>query len=100
MLERHLSAQAIVSAKQNLAMLTRHIAELLHTRIPAISLENCAWLAGAAATWVAGIWPAVNPPPAVVEALSHPGLAAMQPAFERDFTHLLSVLVTGLLARP
>jgi hypothetical protein len=81
-------------------MLTRHIAELLHTRIPAISLENCAWLAGAAATWVAGIWPAVNPPPAVVEALSHPGLAAMQPAFEPDFTHLLSVLVTGLLARP
>jgi hypothetical protein len=26
----------------------------------------------------------VNPPPAVVEALSHPGLAAMQPAFARD----------------
>jgi AcrR family transcriptional regulator len=98
-LERHLSAQAIVSAKQNLATLTAHIAELLHARIPAISLEDCVWLAGAASTWVAGIWPAVNPPPAVVEALSRPELAAMQPAFERDFTRLLSVLVEGLLLR-
>lgn len=96
-LERHLSAQAIVSAKQNLATLTAHIAELLHARIPAISLDDCAWLARAASTWVAGIWPAVNPPPAVVEALSRPELAAMQPAFERDFTRLLSVLVKGLL---
>lgn len=98
-LERHLSAQAIVSAKQNLAMLTRHIAALLHARIPAISLEDCAWLAGAAATWVAGIWPAVNPPPAVAEALSHPELAGMQTDFERDFARLLSVLVKGLLPR-
>jgi AcrR family transcriptional regulator len=98
-LERHLSAHAIVSAKQNLATLTAHIAGLLHARIPEIPIEDCAWLAGAASTWVAGIWPAVNPPPAVVEALSRPEPAAMQPAFERDFTRLLSVLVKGLLPR-
>jgi hypothetical protein len=58
-LERHLSPQAIVSAKQHLATLTAHIAALLHARIPAISLEDCASLAGAASTWVAGVWPAV-----------------------------------------
>jgi hypothetical protein len=41
----------------------------------------------------------VNPPPPVVEALSHAGLAAMQPAFARNFTRLLSVLVEGLIPR-
>jgi hypothetical protein len=98
-LERNLSTRAIVSAKQDLASLTAQIAELLHARIPAISLEDCAWLADAASTWVAGAWPEVNPPPAVVEALSRPELVTMQPVFERDFTHLLSVLVKGLLPR-
>jgi hypothetical protein len=64
------------------------LGRVLQARIPA--------LAGAASTWVAGIWPAVNPSPAVIKALSRPELAAMQPAFGRDFTRLLSVLVKGL----
>jgi hypothetical protein len=71
----------------------------VHGRLPAVTLEDCAWLAGAASTWVAGIWPAMNPPPAVVEALSRPELVAMQPVFERDFTRFLSVLVSGLMRR-
>jgi hypothetical protein len=32
-----------------------------------------------------------------VEALSRPALAAIKPGFERDFTSLLWVLLTGLL---
>jgi len=59
-LERNLSVDAIVRAKTNLATLTVHIAGLLHARLPFISLEDCSWLASTAATWVAGIWPAVD----------------------------------------
>jgi AcrR family transcriptional regulator len=98
-LERHLSTEAIISAKQNLATLVAHISELLHARIPAIPLEDCAWLASAVATWVAGIWPAVNPPPAVTEALSRPEFAAMRVDFERDFARVLKVLVKGLTSQ-
>jgi AcrR family transcriptional regulator len=95
-IERNLSEDAIFRAKANLATLTVQIAGLLHARLPFVSVEDCAWLGSAAATWVAGIWPAVNPPPAVAAALSRPELAGMQPVFARDFTRLLSVLIAGL----
>jgi AcrR family transcriptional regulator len=95
-LERNLSVDAIVRAKTNLATLTVHIAGLLHARLPWLSLEDCSWLASTAATWIAGIWPAVNPPRPVNEALSRAELPAMQPVFERDFSRLLSVLLEGL----
>ncbi len=98
-LERNLSTEAIVSAKQNLAGLTLHIAELLHARIPRVSLADCAWFGSAAATWVAGIWPAVNAPPAVVQALSRPELSGMELVFERDFARYLAVLLKGLGAQ-
>jgi TetR/AcrR family transcriptional regulator len=98
-LERNLSVDAIVRAKTNLATLTVHIAGLLHARLPFISLEDCSWLASTAATWVAGIWSAVNPPRAAIEALSRAELSAMQPVFERDLSHLLSVLIEGLRGR-
>jgi AcrR family transcriptional regulator len=95
-LERNLSVDAIVRAKTNLATLTVHIAGLLHARLPFISLADCSWLASTAATWVAGIWPAVNPSRAAAEALSRAELSAMQPVFERDLSRLLSVLIEGL----
>lgn len=95
-LERNLSVDAIVSAKENLATLTLHIAQLLHARLPRIPPEDCAWLAGTAATWVAGVWPAVHAPPAAVEALARPGLEAMRPVFRRDFQRVLTVLIRGL----
>ena len=98
-LERNLSVDAIVRAKTNLATLTVHIAGLLHARLPFVSLEDCSWLASTAATWVAGIWPAVNPPRAAIEALSRAELSAMQPVFERDLSHLLRVLIGGLRGR-
>jgi len=98
-LERNLSAKAIVSAKTTLARLTLHIAELMHARLPAISLQDCAWLSGAAATWVAGIWPSIHPPPAALEALAQPGLETQQPVFDRDFKRLLTVLFAGLARR-
>ena len=71
----------------------------IEKRIPAIPLEDCAWLASAVATWVAGIWPAVNSPPAVTEALSRPEFAAMRVDFERDFARVLKVLVKGLTSQ-
>lgn len=98
-LERNLSTEAIVSAKQNLAGLTLHIAELLHARIPSVSLADCAWFGSAVATWVVGIWPAVNAPPAVIQALSRPELSGMRPVFRRDFARYLAVLLNGLGAR-
>jgi TetR/AcrR family transcriptional regulator len=98
-LEKSLSVDAIVRAKTNLATLTVQIAGLLHARLPVLSLEDCSWLASSAATWVAGIWPAVHPSPAVAEALSRLDLAAMQPAFERDLARLLRVLTDGLRPR-
>jgi AcrR family transcriptional regulator len=98
-LERNLSVDAIVRAKTNLATLTVHIAALLNARLPFISLDDCSWLASTAATWIAGIWPAVNPSRAGVEVLSRAELAPMQPVFERDFSRLLFVLVEGLMRR-
>jgi hypothetical protein len=98
-LERNLSVDAIVRAKTNLATLTVHIAGLLHARLPFISLEDCSWLASTAAVWVAGIWPAVNPLRAAIEALSRAELSAMQPVFGRDLSHLLKVLIEGLRGR-
>jgi len=98
-LEKNLSVDAIVRAKTNLATLTVQIAGLLHARLPFLSLEDCSWLAGSAATWVAGIWPAVHPSPALADALSRPNLAAMQPVFERDLAQLLRVLINGLRPR-
>jgi hypothetical protein len=94
-LERHLSTDATVRAKENLATISAQIAHLLHEHIKTISLEDCGWLASATATWIAGIWPAVNPPLDVVQAL-RPEVAAMQPAFERDLTRLLTALIKGL----
>jgi TetR/AcrR family transcriptional regulator len=95
-LERNLSAAAILRAKTNLATLTVQIAGLLHRRLPFLSLEDCSWLGSSAATWVAGIWPAVNPSAAVVAALSRAELSAMQPVFDRDLARLLKVLIEGL----
>jgi AcrR family transcriptional regulator len=98
-LERNLSVDAIVRAKTNLATLIVQIAALLRSRLPFVSLEDWSWLASAAATWIAGVWPAVNPPPAVAEALARADFSAMQPLFERDFSRLLSVLIEGLMKR-
>ena len=95
-LERSLSAEAIIGAKQTLATLTVHVGQLLRERLPSLSIEDCAWVVGAAAVYVAGVWPAVNPPPAAIEALSRPELAAMQPVFKRDFTRFLKVVFAGL----
>lgn len=95
-LERNLSSDAIAEAKHTLAALTMSIARLLHARLPALTLESCAWAASAAATWVAGIWPAVNPPPAAVEALSRPELTGMRVVFTRDFACYLRVIFAGL----
>ncbi len=97
--ERNLSADAILTAKMTLVGLTSRIAQLLHERLPSISIADCAWAASAIAIYVAGIWPAVNPAPAVAEVLARPELAGMQPDFERDFTRFVEVLFAGLAAR-
>ncbi|APR78457.1 Transcriptional regulator, TetR family protein [Minicystis rosea] len=95
-LERNLSAESIAAAKRTLAELTLDIAGLLHARLPELSLVTCAWAANATATWVAGIWPAVHPPPAAKEALARPELEGMAVDFERDFTRYLRVIFAGL----
>src|SRR5262249_11776750 len=46
-LEWNLSVEAIVRAKTQLAGLTRRLARLLLSRLPFLSLDDCAWLAGA-----------------------------------------------------
>ncbi|OJH34156.1 TetR/AcrR family transcriptional regulator [Cystobacter ferrugineus] len=98
-LERNLSADAIVNVKQTLATLIMNIAGLLRERLPALDLEDCAWVANVAAVYVAGIWPAVHPPAHVAEVLKRPEFAAMQPDFEKDFTRYLNVLFAGLQKR-
>ncbi len=95
-LERNLSVDAMVRAKTTLATLTVQSAGALHGRLPFLSFEQCSWLSSAAATWVAGIWPALRPAAAVAEALARPALAGMQPVFDRDYPRLLAVLVAGL----
>ncbi len=96
-LERNLSADAIVGAKRTLAGLSLRIGQLLHERLPSISLDDCAWAASAAGIYVAGIWPAANPGPVAAEVFARPDLAGMKPAFTRDFTRFLEVLFSGLV---
>jgi hypothetical protein len=69
---------------------------LLHARLSCVSPEDCSWLASTAATWIAGIWPVVNPSRPVIEALSRAELLAMQPVFEQNLSRLLSVPLEGL----
>ena len=96
-LERNLSAEAILSAKQTLAELTLQLGRLLHERLPAVSFEDCCWVSGVVGVYVAGVWPAVHPPAAAKEVLARPELAAMQPDFKRDLKRLLQVVFTGLV---
>jgi AcrR family transcriptional regulator len=97
-LERNLSADAIAEAKLTLAQLVVRTAQLMNAVLPEISLEDCSWLVGAIATWVAGIWPSVNPTEATREALARPELAAMRIDFPRDLKRFVQTLVAGLNA--
>jgi AcrR family transcriptional regulator len=98
-LERNLSAGAILTAKRTLAALTVQWAAQLHGRLPAIALPDCAWAASTIATYVAGIWPAVRPGPALAEVMALPELCGMQPRFARDFLRFVEVLFAGLQQR-
>lgn len=98
-LERNLSADAIVAAKRTLLGLSLRIGQLLHERLPSLSLEDCVWAAAAAGTYVAGAWPAANPGPVAAEVFAHPELAGTKPVFTRDFTRFLEVIFTGLVRR-
>jgi TetR/AcrR family transcriptional regulator len=99
-LERNLSVAAIVTGRRTLADLGLRIAMLLHGRLPALPLEECAWAASAIGTYVAGIWPTVHPGPAAAEALARPELASASPVFERDVPRFIEVLFAGLLRVP
>jgi len=97
-IERNLSAAAIAAAKQVLIGLTLRTAQLLHGRLPAIPIGDCVWAVSAIGAFVAGIWPAAHPVPAVAEVLSRPEFAGMKPDFDRDLLRFIEVLLSGLLS--
>jgi TetR/AcrR family transcriptional regulator len=98
-LESNLSIEAIVRAKRELAALTMRIAALLHARLPQLSLEDCAWAAGAAAAYVAGMWPSTQSKSHSHVVTTIPELAMLQPVFARDLARLLTALFAGLARR-
>ncbi len=98
-LERNLTVEPIVAAKQTLAALSQTIAGLLHARLPTLPLADCGWLAASTATYVAGLWPAAQPGKNAEEAYARPALAGMKPLFERDLRRFLEVLLRGLTVR-
>ncbi len=98
-LERKVSVDPIVSAMRTLATLSLKLAELLHDRLPSISLQDCTWIAGTTATFVAGLWPAANPGKVADDAYSRSELAGTKPMFARDLTRFLEVLLAGLGGR-
>jgi len=95
-LERNLSAEAIAEAKRTLLTLSLRIGELLHERLPQVSLVDSFWAAGAIGAYVAGVWPGANAGPVATEVLSRPEFAGMKPVFERDLTRFLEVMFRGL----
>lgn len=95
-LERNVSTATIVANKRTLLELIGRVGELLHARLPAISLPDCAWIARATAIYVAGLWPASNPGEAAEAAYAEPGLGELRLRFEEELTRFLTALLAGL----
>jgi hypothetical protein len=80
----------------NLAALSR----LLLRRVPELGERDAGRLAGATLLMIAALWPNTQPSPAMLAAYdSDPSLAALRLDFTVTMQELLSVLISGLLAR-
>jgi AcrR family transcriptional regulator len=95
-LERNMSAEAVANAKRTLIGLTYGIAQLLHGRLPSIALEDCGWMAGTLAIYVAGLWPTAHPGEVASEVMARPEFAPLKSEFDRDLLRLVRVLLAGL----
>jgi len=95
-LERNLSADALVAAKRTVLDLFIRIGTLLHEKLPSIPVDDCMWASRAIGTYLAGIWPATNPGAVADEVLARPEFARLKPDLERDFKRLIEVLIVGL----
>jgi AcrR family transcriptional regulator len=95
-LERNMSGEAIARAKRTLVGLTLRCAQLLHERLPAIPVDQCAWAGGAISIYVAGLWPVAHPGKVATEVLAQAEFAGIKAVFERDLLHFVQVLLAGL----
>jgi AcrR family transcriptional regulator len=98
-LERNLSAEAILAAKRTLLGLTLKVAERLHGLLPSIGLEDCGWAVSTVGVYASGLWPLAHPGPTAQKVLAQAEFARLQPVYERDFRRFLEVLFTGLAAK-
>lgn len=98
-LERNVSTATIVENKRALVELVTRCGQLLHERLPSISIEDCVWAASTTAIYVTGLWSAAHPTPTIEAAYAEPELVSLRPHFARDLTRFLEVLFAGL-SRP
>lgn len=96
-LERNVSAASIRAFKLgNREQLTR-LANLVRTRLPALTQAAAEELAATSVVLLAGLWPFAHPSPAVQEAIEDPRLSSSRIDFAGALSRDLQLVITGLL---
>lgn len=92
-LERNVSSAAVMRLKRSGAEASYRAALALQSRLPGTRFEDCLWAAGAAITYVAGLWPSAHPAPAAAEILALPDYVHMKPVLERDLPRAIAAFL-------
>ena len=95
-LERNLSADAVLAYKSSTLTWVLRLANALQVALPGLTPDDTFVVLRTLYSLVAGLWPAANPPPAVAEALERLAMPEMCVEFERDVAACLAATLVGL----
>ncbi len=97
-LEHNVGAPVVAEFKLRFTGLIGGLVGALHAAVPSISLDDSRAFISYFYLFVAGSWPAANPPPAVVEVLARPEFAHMCIDFDTALRHHAVTLLRGFAA--
>jgi AcrR family transcriptional regulator len=95
-LEQNVSEAVIIDMKRATHALAGRVAIALHGALPAISVEDCGWVAATIATLVGGMWPTAEPSPAAARVMALPEFASLRRSVERDLERATLVMLRGI----
>jgi AcrR family transcriptional regulator len=98
-LEKNVTADAVVSFKTQLLDVVIRVANAIHASLPALDMERTQQFIMYAHLLMSAMWPAANPPAAVRSALLLPELQFACVDFDRDAVGAVTTLLRGLLAQ-